>query len=80
MKDRAKLIELMIRKLKSPHTDNITLGNFNFIKSKLDAKNQQLFTITKHKKAFKLFKTENDVIDIFREKNETQEIYSFKNK
>ena len=80
VKDRTKLIELMIRKYKSPNTNNIILGDFNFIESKLDTKNQHLFTITKDKKTFKLFKNENGIIDIFRKKNKTQKIYTFKNK
>ena len=80
VKDRTKLIELMIRKYKFPNTNNIILGDFNFIESKLDTKNQHLFTITKDKKTFKLFKNENGIIDIFRKKNKTQKIYTFKNK
>ena len=44
----------------------IFLGDFNFVKSKIDTKNQHLFKITKEKVAFKKLK-KKDFIDIFRE-------------
>ena len=40
----------------------IFLGDFNFVKSKIDTKNQHLFKITKEKVAFKKLKKKKIVL------------------
>ena len=44
--------------------NKIIIGDFNFIKDKIDTKNEHLFKISKDKIEFQKLKEENDLIDI----------------
>ena len=78
--ERLQLIEILNKKLECNKNNMIILGDFNFVENKIDTKNQHLFKLTKDKLAFKKLKEENDFIDIFREKNLKQKIFTYINK
>ena len=77
---RLQLIEVLQKKLEYNKNNVIILGDFNFVENKIDTKNQHLFKLTKDKLAFKKLKEENDFIDIFRENNSKQKLFTYINK